>query len=69
MKDKLQGKLAQRVLKINKSKTEEYTIKRANCDNRWRDCKLLASLLDTQNDIKRRKVLAINAANKLNNLF
>ena len=47
MKDELPVKLAQRGLKINESKTEEYTIKRANCDNRWRDCKLLGSLLDT----------------------
>ena len=69
MKDELPAKLAQRGLKINESKTEEYTIKRANCDNRWRDCKLLGSLLDTQKDIKRRKVLAINAANKLKHLF
>ena len=45
MKEELPVKLAQRGLKINQSKTEEYTIKRANCDNRWRDCKLLGSLL------------------------
>ena len=69
MKDKLPVKLVQRGLKINESKTEEYTNKRANCDNRWRDCELLGSLLDTQNDIKRRKVLAINATNKLKHLF
>ena len=69
MEDELPVKLAQRGLKINDSKTEEHTIKRANCDNLWRDCKLLGSLLDTQNDIKRRKVLAINAANKLKLLF
>ena len=69
VRDELPVKLAQRGLEINESKTEEYTIKRANCDNRWRDCKLLASLLDTQNGIKRRKVLAINAANKLKHLF
>ena len=54
MKDELPVKLAQQGLKINESKTEEYTVKRANCDNRWRDCKLPGSLLDTQNDIKRR---------------
>ena len=65
MKDELPVKPAQRGLKINESKTEENTIKRANCDNRWRDCKLLGSLLDTQNDIKRRKVIAINVANEL----
>ena len=47
MKDELPVKLAQRRLKINESKAEEYSIKRANCDNRWRDCKLLGSLLDT----------------------
>ena len=69
MKDELPAKLAQQGLKINESRTEDYTIKRANCDNRWRDCKLLDSLLDTQNDMKRRKVLAINAKNKLNHLF
>ena len=69
MKDKLPVKLVQRESKINESKTEEYTNKRDNCDNCWRDCKLLGSLLDTQNDIKRRKVLAINATNKLKHLF
>ena len=69
MKDEVPVKLVQQGLKINESKMEEYTIKRANCDNRWRDFKLLESLLDTQNDIKRKKVLAINAANKLKHLF
>ena len=69
MKDELLIKLAQRGLKINVSKTEEYTIKRDNCENRWKDCKLLGNLLDTQNDIKGRKVLEINAANKLKHLF
>ena len=69
MKDELPTKLGQRGLKINESKTKECTIKRANCDNRWRDFKLLGSPLDTQNDIKRRRVLAINATNKLKQLF
>ena len=68
-KDHLPVKLAQRGLKVNESKTEECTIKRTNCDNRWRDCKLLGSLLDTQNDIKRRKVLVMNTASKLKHLF
>ena len=44
-------------------------MKRANCDNRWRGCKLLNSLRDTQNDIKSRNVLAMNAQNKLKHLF
>ena len=43
MKDKLPLKLAPRGLKIDKTKTGEYTIKRTNCDNRWRDCKLLVA--------------------------
>ena len=32
MKDELPVKLAQQGLKLNESKTKEYTIKRANCD-------------------------------------
>ena len=47
MKYELPVKLAQQRLKKNETKKEEYTIKRANCDNRWRGCKLLGSLLDT----------------------
>ena len=45
MKDELAKlvKLAQRGLKINELKTEKYTNKRANCENHWRDCKLLGS--------------------------
>ena len=69
MKDELPVKLAQRELNTNQSKEEECTIKRANYDNRWRDCKLLGSLLDTQNDIKTGKVFATNAANNLKHLF
>ena len=52
-----------------KQKSEEYTIKKGNYNNLWRDCKLLGSLQDTHNDFKRRKVFEINAANKLKNLF
>ena len=35
MKDELLVILAQRGLKITETKIKEYTIKRANCDNRW----------------------------------
>ena len=69
MEDELPIKLVQRGLKIKESKTEEYIIKRANRDNHRRHCKLLGSLLDTQNDIKKRTIIAINAANKLKHLF
>ena len=51
---------------VNKSKTEEYTIKR-NGQTDWKRCKYLHSLLDTEEDIKRRKALAIAPHNKLKN--
>ena len=49
-------------LKIN-NKTERYTIDKSN--NEWKKCKLLGSFLDTCEEVKRRKVLATNAARKL----
>ena len=60
-------KLKTRDLKINQEKTEEYTISKTR--NEWRKCKFLGSLLDTSEDIKRRKMLAINAANKISAIF
>ena len=44
---------------MNEEKTEEFTIKR-NGEETWKKCKLLGTLLDTEEDIKRRKVLTIN---------
>ena len=61
--------LAARNLTINISKTEEYKISRINCDNSWKSCKLLGSILDTENDINRRKGLTIDALHKLNYIF
>ena len=61
--------LSKRGLLINTSKTEEYKISRINCDNNWKKCKLLGSILDTKNDINRRKGLAIAAAQNLNQIF
>ena len=57
-----------RNLTINETKTEEHTIIR-NGDDSWKKCRLLGSLLDTQNDIKRRKSLAITSINKMKNIF
>ena len=65
MKDDIPIKTTQQWLEIIKTKTREYTINSANIDNCWGDCKLLGSLLDTQNGTKKRKVLEISAANKL----
>ena len=67
-KNTLPWKLAMRNLQINKPKTEEYIIKRKG-DESWKDCKLLGSLLDTDNDIRRRKGLAIGAINTMKHLF
>ena len=55
-------------LLINADKTEKYTISRTS-DNEWKKCKLLGTLLDTTEDIKRRKVLAIDAAKTLKHIF
>ena len=61
------NKLSKKGLSINDTKTERYTINRNN--NSWKKCKLLGSLLDTDEEIKRRKSLAINAGNNLEHLF
>ena len=61
LKATLPQQLAKKNLEINKTKTEEYKISRVNCDNGWKKCKFLGSLLDTDNDIKRRKSLSIDS--------
>ena len=54
-------------LKVNKNKTENYIISKQN--HQWKKCKLLGTLLGTKEDIKRRKILTINAANNLCHFF
>ena len=49
--------LKNRNLLVNESKTEKYTVER-NGSDQWKACKYVGSLLDTQQDIKRRKSLA-----------
>ena len=60
-------KLKEKGLTVNNEKTERYVINKKHSE--WKKCKLLGSLLDTQEDIKRRKSLAITTANSLNHLF
>ena len=69
IQENLLRKLAERNLIINESKTEEHTISRSNQDTSWKSCKLLGSILDTENDIKRRKGLAVDALHKLQYIF
>ena len=59
--------LEKRNLTINETKTEEYTITR-NWDDSWKKCRLLGSLLATQNYIYR-KSLTITSINKIKNVF
>ena len=53
---------------MNKTKTEEYNIEQKG-NEEWKECKVLGSLLDTDNDINRRKTLAIEAYRTLNSIF
>ena len=63
LKTSLPVKLDRRNLTVNVGKTEEFVIDKQHHD--WKKCKLLGSLLDTEEDIKRRKGLAIDALNKI----
>ena len=67
--DKYPEILEKRGLQINEDKTEKYTISRTNTDQTWKKCKLLGTLLDTTEDIKRRKSLAIEATKSVQSAF
>ena len=53
-KKRVPAQLNKKNLQVNKTKTEKYTIKR-NGKTDWKGCKYLSSLLDTEEDIKRKK--------------
>ena len=53
---------------MNQSKTEEHNIQQKG-NEAWEDCKVLGSLLGTEKDINRRKILAIDAYKTLNSIF
>ena len=59
-KETLPDILRARNLKVNTDKTEEYTIRKSG-DESWKTCKFLGTILDTENEIKRRKGLAVDA--------
>ena len=67
-KEKIIPRLKEKGLQINESKTEEYKIKKGGNED-WRKCKILGSLLDTNEDIKRRKQLSMNAVHKFEYIF
>ena len=68
IKETTPSTLAKRNLVIKESKTEEYEIIRQG-NEKWKKCKLLGSLLDTEKDIRCRNILAIDAFKTLNNIF
>ena len=49
---------------MNEEKTEEFTTK-INGEETWRKCKLLGTLLDTEEDVKQRKVSTCNESCEL----
>ena len=67
IKENLPSVLKERNLILNETKTEQYTI--STSDHGWKKCKLLGSYLDTEIDIKNRKILLYNAANQLTDIF
>ena len=67
-KKTLPSKLSSWDLIMNDEKPEEFTIKR-NREETWKKSKLLGTLLDTEEDIKRRKVLAMNVVNLMKEIF
>ena len=68
IKERVPAQLKKQNLQVNKTKTEEYTIKR-NGQTDWKRCKYLGYLLVTEEDIKRRKALGVVTYNKLKNIL
>ena len=67
-KKMLLSKLNSWGLITNEEKTEEFTIKR-NREETWKISKLLGTLIDIEEDAKRRKVLAMNVVNSMKEIF
>ena len=68
IEEKVPSKLKERKLQVNEEKTEKYNIRRGG-DSNWKKCKYLGSLLDSQEDIQRRKCLANSAFNKIKDVI
>ena len=61
--------LIKRDLLCNADKNEHYEINKTSENNSWKKCKILGSLLDTTEDIKRRKVLTTVAMKSLHYIW
>ena len=64
----LPSKLSSWDLIMSEEKTEEFTIKR-NGEKTWKKINLLRTLIDTEEDVKRRKVLVMNVVNLMKEIF
>lgn len=69
VKETVPSKLKAYNLQINETKTEEYNIPNKQNSTPWQECKLLGSLIETVNDINRRKALTISVMKKYNYIF
>ena len=67
VREEIPEKLKDRNLLINQEKTEEYTIEKDG-DQHWRKCKYLGTMLDTTEDIKRRKRMANDAMQEIKHI-
>ena len=67
IKQTIPNALNSRNLLINNEKTEEYSVRKQGPDE-WKRCKYLGTLLETSEDIKRRKGLASAAMNKIRHI-
>jgi hypothetical protein len=61
-------RLNNRGLRVNDTKTEEFHIGR-NTNPDWKKFKFLGSMLETEEDIKRRKAVTNNVFSKLKHIF
>ena len=69
IKATIPGILKKRQLFCNKAKDEEYEVNHKNRNGTWKKCKYLGTLLETTEDIKRRKSLAIESAKSLDKIW
>ena len=66
------GQLHAYNLHVNEHKTEEYTVPDATPirgKDSWRKCKLLGSLLDTKEDIERRKMITMSTMKENSHVY
>ena len=68
IKETIPGKLEERNLRINESKTEGYSIEQKG-NEAWKECNVLGSILGTEKGINRERVLAIGAYKTLSNIL